>query len=154
MAEGPIELQQALNALGAYCYHWNLKINVEKTKIIKFEKRKSNQEEPEFLLNDQRVEMVESYVYLGTTFSCNGKYKEAIKKQIVQAQRALFVIKVKKELYNLPIDIMFDLFDKMILPILLYGCEVWGYENVESIEIFYRRFLKYLLRVNPKPQIA
>ena len=113
-------------------------------------KRKSNQEEPEFLLNDQRVEMVESYVYLGTTFSCNGKYKEAIKKQIVQAQRALFVIKVKKELYNLPIDIMFDLFDKMILPILLYGCEVWGYENVESIEIFYRRFLKYLLRVNPQ----
>ena len=45
---------------------------------------------------------------------------------------------------------MLDIFDKMILPILLYGCEVWGYENVESIEIFYRRFLKYLLRVNPQ----
>ena len=36
----------------------------------------------------------------------------------------------------------------MILPILLYGCEIWGFENLESIEIFYRKFLKYLLKVN------
>ena len=43
---------------------------------------------------------------------------------------------------------MLDLFDKMILPILLYGCEIWGFENLESIEIFYRKFLKYILKVN------
>ena len=98
--------------------------------------------------------MVDSYVYLGTTFSCNGKYKEAIKKQIIQAQRALFVIKANKDLFNLPIDIMLDLFDKMILPILIYGCEIWGYENVECIDIFFRKFLKYLLRANQKQQIA
>ena len=51
-------------------------------------------------------------------------------------------------MYNLPIDIMLDLFDKMILPILLYGCEIWGFENVESIEIFYRKFLKYTMKLN------
>ena len=43
---------------------------------------------------------------------------------------------------------MLDLFDKMILPILLYGCEIWSFENLESIEIFYRKFLKYILKVN------
>ena len=48
----------------------------------------------------------------------------------------------------MPIDIVLDLFDKIILPILLYGCEIWGSENLESIEIFYRKFLKYLLKVN------
>ena len=36
----------------------------------------------------------------------------------------------------------------MILPILLYGCEIWGFENLEIIEIFYRKFLKYILKVN------
>ena len=36
----------------------------------------------------------------------------------------------------------------MILPILLYGSEIWGFENLESIEIFYRKFLKYILKVN------
>ena len=98
--------------------------------------------------------MVDGYIDLGITFSCNGKYKEAIKKQNTQAQRALFVIAAKKDLFNLPIDIMLDLFDKMILPILIYGCEIWGYENVECIDIFFRRFLKYLLRANQKQQIA
>ena len=51
-------------------------------------------------------------------------------------------------MYNLPTDLMLDLFDKMILPILLYGCEVWGFENVEKIEIFFRKFLKYILKAN------
>ena len=59
-----------------------------------------------------------------------------------QAQRALFAIKSKKEAYDLHVDIIFDLFDKMITPILLYGSEIWGYENVDCLEIFYRKFLK------------
>ena len=91
---------------------------------------------------------MDNYVYLGTTISYNGKYTKAIEKQVLQAQRALFAIKSKKEMYDLPIDIVFDLFDKMILPILLYGSEIWGYENIECIEIFYRKFLKYILRLN------
>ena len=51
-------------------------------------------------------------------------------------------------MYDLPINIVLDLFDKMILPILLYGSEIWGYENIDNIEIFYRKFLKNTLRLN------
>ena len=40
MAEGPNELQLALNALSEYCNTWKLKINVDKTKIIRFSKGK------------------------------------------------------------------------------------------------------------------
>ena len=36
----------------------------------------------------------------------------------------------------------------MILPILLYGSDIWLFENLENIEIFYRKFLKYILKVN------
>ena len=147
LAENPNDLQIALNALSDYCNRWKLKINIEKTKIIRFSKRKSHNI-PEFWLNNEKVKVVDDYVYLGTTFSYNGKFQKAIKKQILQAQRALFSIKAKKEMYNLPVDIMLDLFDKMILPILLYGCEIWGFENVESIEIFYRKFLKYTMKLN------
>ena len=45
----------------------------------------------------------------------------------------------------LPPDIHLDLFDKMIVPILLYGCEIWGYGNLEPLEIFYRKFIKRML---------
>ena len=151
MAENPNELQLALNALNDYCQAWKLRINVDKTKIIKFSKGTPQNPTQDFWLNDEKVEVVESYVYLGTTFSSNGKFSEAIEKQINQAHRALFVIKSRKDKYNLPLDIVLDLFDKMILPVLLYGCEIWGLEKLEkleNIEIFHRKFLKYILKVN------
>ena len=141
----------ALNVVGNYCEQWKLKVNVNKTKIIKFSKRKSKKfpnDHYDFRLNGERVEVVDNYVYLGTTITYNGKYKEAIQKQVLQAQRALFAIKSKKEKYDLPFDIVLDLFDKMILPILLYGCEIWGFEDIERIEVFYRKFLKYVLSLN------
>ena len=151
MAEKKEELQVALHAVGDYCRIWKLQVNVSKTKIIKFSKRKSKKfpnDHYDFKLNNEKVEVVDSYVYLGTTISYNGKYKEAIRKQVLQAQRALFAIKRKKEMYDLPFDITLDLFEKMILPILLYGCEIWGFEDVGLIEIFYRKFLKYVLKLN------
>ena len=148
MAEKHEDLQKALNAAFAYCNLWKLKINIDKTKIIRFSKRKPRYSPQTFWLNNQPVEIVDTYTYLGTVFSYNGKFNNAIDKQILQAQRALFAIKSKKETYNLPVDIMLDLFDKMIMPILLYGCEIWGYANLDKIEIFYRKFLKFVLTLN------
>ena len=34
---------------------------------------------------------------------------------------------------NLSIDIQLTLFDSMVTPILLYGCEAWGNENIDGI---------------------
>ena len=38
-------------------------------------------------------------------------------------------------------------FDVMIKPILLYGCELWGHENIEQTEVFHRKFFRRLLGV-------
>ena len=40
-----------------------------------------------------------------------------------------------------------DLFDKMIKPILLYGCEVWGYGDIRIIERVHLKFLKQILNL-------
>ena len=36
----------------------------------------------------------------------------------------------------------------MISPIFLYGCEVWGYGNVEPMEVFFRKFIKRVLGID------
>ena len=79
MAENPKDLQDALNAVSSYCELWKLKINVNKTKIIRFAKRKSSNPnyQYDFRLNGEEVELVNDYVYLGTTMSYNGKYKKS-----------------------------------------------------------------------------
>ena len=37
-----------------------------------------------------------------------------------------------KRIRNLfiPIDLQLYLFDNVILPVALYGCEIWGFENI------------------------
>ena len=38
-----------------------------------------------------------------------------------------------------------DLFDRIVLPILLYGSEIFGYENVNILETLHLKFCKYVL---------
>ena len=60
MAESPNELQLALNAVSDYCQTWKLKINIEKTKIIRFSKGKPKKTIQDFWLNGELVKLVES----------------------------------------------------------------------------------------------
>ena len=43
---------------------------------------------------------------------------------------------------NLPLDLQLIVFDHTIVPILLYGCEVWGFENMDITERLHSEFLK------------
>ena len=149
LAESPEELQLALNGLYEYCNKWSLSVNLDKTKIVIFSKSKKNLDELKyFLYNDKVVEIVDEYVYLGVTFKgLNCNFDKAIEKQLGQARAAMFALLEKARYLRLPIDICLDLFEKCVVPILLYGSEVWGYSNCDSIEVFHRSFLKILLKV-------
>ena len=48
---------------------------------------------------------------------------------------------------NLPIDLQIKLFDHTIAPILLYGCEIWGYQNTQIIENVHNDFLRNILKL-------
>lgn len=37
------------------------------------------------------------------------------------------------------------LFDKVVISVLLYGCEVWSVENVEIVELFHLKILKHII---------
>lgn len=147
MAEKPDELNCALKSVYDYCTIWKLTVNVTKTKIVVFSRGKVRNI-PVFKLGDKILEVVDDYDYLGTTFNFNGSFNKAITKQVGQARRALFALLTKSRRLSLPIDIQCELFEKTIMPILLFGCEVWGYCNVSQLEVFYKKFLKTILMLN------
>ena len=64
-----------------------------------------------------------------------------------QANKALFALLKKSKALGLPFYIQIDLFDKTVKPIFLYGAELWGYGNCDSLERIYLRFLKYLFNL-------
>ena len=72
------------------------------------------------------------------------KYKTDI---IINGNRAILGL-VKKDKKGIhPIDIQFGLFDKNILPILLYESEIWGYSNIKRLEKLHMQFCKLFLRL-------
>ena len=48
---------------------------------------------------------------------------------------------------SLPVDLQIELFEKTVKPILLYGCEIWGFGNINVIEQVQLRFFKYLFNL-------
>ena len=64
-------LQFCLEQLNSYCSRWKLKINISKTKIIIFSKGKRKRSNFRFMINDQKIEVVEKYKYLGVILTYN-----------------------------------------------------------------------------------
>ena len=72
---------------------------------------------------------------------------KAKSKLIEQARRALFAVyrRIKKQ--PIPVDLQLKLFDSLVEPILLYGSEVWGFENTCSREKHHLQFCEKILQV-------
>ena len=53
----------------------------------------------------------------------------------------------KGRVHNLSVNCHLDLFDKIIIPMLTYGSEIWGYENIDILEKVHVKFCKLLLNL-------
>ena len=85
------------------------------------------------------------FCYLGIYLSRKGKYNTAKKHLAEQAAKALYGVLRKIRYFDLPIYCQLDLFEKVINPVLLYSCEVRGYENLDVVEREHLKFLKLIL---------
>jgi len=141
-------LQEGLNIMERYCNLWKLSINESKTKVIIFSRGKAKKDPPIFLYKGKRLEIVDDYTYLGITFNYNGSFTKAKKKRYEQASRAMFGLIRHCRKMDLSVDICSELFDRMVSPILLYGCEVWGFEDISILERLHLKFSKLILKVS------
>ena len=148
-AESAEELQAALNAMFLYCKSLDLEVNPTKTKITIFCNRKS-EHVPRFLYNGQELSVDDSFIYLGAMFSYNGHFTRNNQRLFDQARKAMFSVLKKSRKLLLPIDIQLQMFDTMVLPILLYGSEVTGFENHSMLERLCLQFYKIILNVKKK----
>ena len=100
-----------------------------------------------FYFKGTEVEIVSEYKYLGIFLARSGSFLKAKKQIAEQANIAVFSLLRKIRHLNLPIDMQIDLFNKMIKPILLYGCEIWGFGIIDIIERVQLKFFKHILHL-------
>ena len=151
-ANTPEELQLGLDLLADYCIRWKLTINVSKTKVLIFRNGGPLPKDISFKYNGTPLEIVSSFKYLGIVFTVGGSFSEAQKHLRVKHKKAIF--KLNKYLYKFtfitPMH-KFELFDKLIAPILNYGSELWGFAKANAIERTHMRFCKKILGTANKP---
>ena len=61
------------------------------------------------------------------------RFSNALDENIEKARRGLCQLRRTFREKNIPVDCQVELFEKVIEPILLYGCEIWGTENIAKI---------------------
>ena len=144
-AESDRELQAALNAMFLYCKSWDLEVNPSKTKITIFSNRKQNQNIV-FMYNGQALEIDDKFVYLGAQFSYNGRFRGHNQRLADQARKSMFAVLRKCRKLYLPVDIQLQLFDSIVVPVLLYASEVSGFESCDILERLCIQFYKIILR--------
>ena len=104
----------------------DLLLTSKKPKLV-VEKQQSSINQTSFTYKNNVLNICKSYPYLGTIMSHNGQFKLNINELCKKASRAMYTLlgNVSK-FYAGNIKILIDLFDKMILPICTYNCEVLG----------------------------
>ena len=143
-AEG---LQQALDALSNYIDKWSLRVNVYKTKVVVFSRGKIRKM-PAINYKGQSLAWRQSL-----SFSIQ-EYVLIIITNLTQLKNLCMIKypgqsllkKCRKLMF--PLDIQTELFDRLIVPILFYGCEVWCPMMTNLLSKLQLRFYKIIFKLS------
>jgi len=106
-----------------------------------------------FEYNGEIVETVNAFSYLDIVFTAGGSFNQTLITLTGLSRKAIF--KLNKYLFNftnINIKHRLYLFDKLVLPILNYGCEVWGFPTANDIERGHTQYCKNILSVKRSTQ--
>ena len=136
------DFQKNLDVFYESAKMWQLDINFDKTKILIFGTR--NDDRFKFKIGNNIIEICKDFKYLGVVFTKSRSFCRAKKHNYDQAKKAMHLLYKRIRNLNLPIDLQIQLFEHTILPIALYGCEIWAFENTDIIEKLQNVFFRYI----------
>jgi hypothetical protein len=80
------------------------------------------------------IETVASFVYLGILLGSNGRWTSTQKRVADQASMALHGVISNFEHIELHVDQQCYLFDTIVMQVLDYGAEIWGFHPTDNLE--------------------
>ena len=141
LALDPKALQDNISALHNFCNKMGLQVNIKKTKVITFCPSKQKPHHGVFKLGNEIIEHTSKYCYLGIIFDNTGSFKTANSELRAKAVRALYSLKRNIIKSSLSYKSIATLFDTLVKPVLLYGCQIIAPHN---------KTMKYLTKPAPK----
>ena len=151
IAKTPAGLQNQINNLKHASANLGLEVNLEKTKVMVFRKGGYLGQAEKWYYGREQIEVVNSYKYLGFTFTTKLSTDTALAEFAGRAKKKIVIIfKTLYKLGQIDIKTFFQLFDVQIKPMLLYAAEIWGTTQFEIIEKTHMFACKKLLGVSAR----
>ena len=136
-----------------YCNAWGLKININKTKVLIFEKNGRGTNFNFFLYNE-KLEIVRSFKNLGVYFFENENWYRTQKSIAEHASKAMYRRFSILSQYEYKTEEKCKLFDTFVSSVLNYSSEVWGFQEGKDIEQVHTKCLRKVLCVNKSTNLA
>ena len=97
------------------------------------------------------LKVSESVSYLGLTLSSRGKCLLTQRNFADRGLKAVYkLLKDTYHLYDPDFKFMCSLYDKLVLPVVHYNCEIWGFFAARKVERTHLFFCKKPLQLNSK----
>lgn len=156
-------LQNSLSKLQGFSKSIGLEISIKKTKIIIFNQAGRLLNDENFHIDNQALEIVQTFCYLGFDVRASGCVSAALTNLYEKARKAMRPLLGVISRFNIPVKTSIKLFDTYIAPIALYTCENWlvfGNKKIETfsgttifdcdlkLDLLHRRFLRFIMGVS------
>ena len=124
-----------------------MKVNVAITKILVFRKRGPLRQDEIWNYNDQLLEDVQEFNYVGVVFNVSGLFHLNNQYVTGKALRASSMLLHNLFKYEVKPSIVLQVLDTFVGSVLTIGCPVWGFTKSKDIERVQMKFCKSVLGV-------
>jgi hypothetical protein len=103
-----------------------LEINVEKTKYMLLSRQQNVGQNRDIKITNRSFENVSQFKYLGTTVTNQNMIQEEIKRRLDSGNACYHSIQNLLSFRLLSKNLKIRIYNTIILPVVLYGCETWS----------------------------
>ena len=151
LSDTVVGLQNQIDTLQVASARLGLEVNLQKTKVMVFRKGGHIAAHERWYINNNILEVVNEYKYLGYNFTTKMSSNVAMVELASRGKAAAAQIsKMLKRLNYVVPDLFFKIFEGQVQPILLYASEVWGLNNCNVIETVRLYSMKQFMNVHVK----
>ena len=128
-------LQRLLNLLYSFCKAKDLIVDIIKTKVMVYKLGETLAKTDKWFYVGENLEVVPCFTYLGLNFTRQMSLVQMANEQAMQGKNIHVSVLSKQYRYGqLTNDEFLKMFHTKVLPVLIYGAEIWGTDVQQEIE--------------------
>lgn len=149
LAKNEEGMKEMMKRMERYLKRKKLQLNTEKSKIVEFRKGGGRRKETVWKWEGKKIEEVKEIKYLGYMLQRNGRNEGQIRELKRKANIVMRIVwGIGERKFRDDFKRRMWLFRRLVVGVLLYGVEVWGWKEREELERIQKKYIKWTLNLD------